>query len=272
MYFLHRLVSPVLTANYEIAKIIILYITQKKAEQFSIRLSTEFSSGATKTYVKEGLKNDILPRIRQIRQVFEDKNRNTTLPDTLSSRFVNRHPDGILRQDTSSGSNAKRDLKEANRRAATVALGIRIRTSFLCLITIRQRTERVDRVIIGYNERDQGCSLCFLSFSFFFFFLFQSASNIWWTSVARVHTRSYTRQRFTYRYVPAIVAITSPLMALHNVICRPAPFLSDLFASPALSLLFSQSTLLSLSPSSLLFRLSCLIFKHQSSHFLTREG
>lgn len=81
------------------------------------------------------------------------------------------------------------------------------------------------------------------------------ASNIWWTSVARVYTLSCTRQRFTYRYVPAIVAITSPLMALHNVICRPAPFLSDLFAPiviPLLPSLFSLSLFfsssLSLSP------------------------
>lgn len=55
----------------------------------------------------------------------------------------------------------------------------------------------------------------------------------WW----RVYTLSCTRQRFTYRYVPAIVAITSPLMALHNVICRPAPFLSDLFAPIVIPLL-----------------------------------
>ena len=55
---------------------------------------------------------------------------------------------------------------------------------------------------------------------------------------ARVYTLSCTRQRFTYRYVPAIVAITSPLMALHNVICRPAPFLSDLFAPIVILLSF----------------------------------
>lgn len=71
------------------------------------------------------------------------------------------------------------------------------------------------------------------------------ASNIWWTSVARVYTLSCTRQRFTYRYVPAIVAITSPLMALHNVICRPAPFLSDLFAP---IVYFSPSPLFIFSP------------------------
>lgn len=95
-----------------------------------------------------------------------------------------------------------------------------------------------------------------------FFFFFLSPSSFcssrqqhlvdvgWW----RVYTLSCTRQRFTYRYVPAIVAITSPLMALHNVICRPAPFLSDLFAPIVIPLLPSPLfTFLSLSSSLSLF-------------------
>lgn len=96
------------------------------------------------------------------------------------------------------------------------------------------------------------------------------ASNIWWTSVARVYTLSCTRQRFTYRYVPAIVAITSPLMALHNVICRPAPFLSDLFAPIVIPLLPSLFSL-SLSFSRRLFRFPPMP-DFQSRHFLPREG
>lgn len=99
-----------------------------------------------------------------------------------------------------------------------------------------------------------------LYFLHFFFFLSPSSFCSsrqqhlvdvgWW----RVYTLSCTRQRFTYRYVPAIVAITSPLMALHNVICRPAPFLSDLFAPIVIPLLPSPLfTFLSLSSSLSLF-------------------